>query len=258
MSDGRIDLSISGTVATLTINNPKKLNAVSVSMWRQLDDALAQVGEEVRCIVVQGYDKAFASGADISEFGDQRGSAEANAAYDSAAGSAMTRLYSMPQPTVAKISGYCFGGGMGIALCCDIRLASETSQFCIPAARLGLGYGWTGIKKLLDVVSVPVATEILVTARRYPAAEALTMGLVNRLYASDALDAAVAEYAQTISQNAPLTIRAAKQTIKELSRLGSTDFALCERLVSDCFNSDDYREGAKAFLEKRSPQFAGH
>lgn len=257
MTGGRIDLDIDGAVATITLNNPAKLNAVSMSMWQQFDAALAEIGEDVRCIVVQGYDKAFASGADISEFGEKRSSPEANAIYAKASDAAMTRLYRMPQPIVAKISGYCFGAGVAIALCCDLRLASENSLFSVPAAKLGLGYNWGGVTKLLDAVSAPVAMEILVTGRRYTAAQAHSMGLVNHVFSAETLDREAAEYAQSILRNAPLTVRASKRIIKELSRHDGADLALCDRMVADCFSSHDYREGAKAFLEKRAPQFLG-
>lgn len=259
MSQGRIDLERKGPVAWITVDNPAKRNAVSLDMWRQLDARLSDIGDDIRCIVLRGAgDKAFVSGADISEFAERRRSPQDLAAYDDAADAAMTRLHEMPQPTVAMISGYCLGGGVALALSCDIRLADQTSQFAVPAARLGLGYGAPGLKKLLDVVSVPVATDIMVSARRYPAAEALTMGLVNRVYPAEALAREVEDYAMAIARNAPLTVRAAKRIIKELSRTHpAADLELCRQLAADCFASDDYLEGARAFMEKREPRFLG-
>ena len=259
MGNGRIGLEHKGPVAWITIDNPAKRNAVSLAMWRQLDALLCDVGEDTRCIVVRGAgDKAFVAGADISEFIEQRRSPENVAQYDEAADAAMARLHTMPQPTVAMISGYCIGGGVALSLCCDIRLADDSSQFAVPAARLGLGYSPTGLKQLLDVVSVPVATDIMVSARRYSAAEALAMGLVNRVYPQGALAHEVEDYAAAVARNAPLTVRAAKRTIKELARTNpAADLDLCHGLAAACFASQDYLEGVNAFMEKREPQFSG-
>ena len=232
---------------------------MSLRMWRELDEVLREIGDEVRCIVVQGAgERAFVSGADISEFAERRRSPQDVAAYDDTADSAMARLQDMPQPTIAMICGYCLGGGVALALSCDIRLASDTSEFGVPAARLGLGYGAPGLKKLLDAVSVPVATDIMVSARRIAAAEAYQIGLVNRLWPAEALGREVEAYAAAIARNAPLTVRAAKRTIKELARVNpDADLDLCRRLAAECFASDDYLEGARAFMEKREPHFSG-
>lgn len=259
MSQGRIHLEVKGPVAWITIDNPAKRNAISLDMWRQLDARLAEIGDDNRCIVVRGAgEKAFASGADISEFTEHRRSPEDVATYDEAADAAMARVHDMPQPTVAMISGHCLGGGVALALSCDIRLADEASQFAVPAARLGVGYGASGLKKLLDAVSMPVAMDIMVSARRYSALEALAMGLVNRVYPAEALAREVEEYAMAIARNAPLTVRAAKRTIKELCRTNPVaDLELCGGLTANCFASDDYLEGARAFMEKREPHFSG-
>lgn len=260
MSEGRIGFEQRSSIGWITVDNPAKRNAVSLRMWEQLGSLLDGVGADVRCLVVRGAgDKAFVSGADISEFAEMRRAPEDVAAYDDAADSAMAKLHEMPQPTVAMISGYCLGGGVALALSCDVRLAAEDSQFAVPAARLGLGYGAAGLKKLLDAVSVPVATDIMVSARRLDAAEALEIGLVNRVFPAEALPEEVEAYAASISANAPLTVRAAKRTIRELAKANpAVDFDLCHRLAAECFASDDYLEGARAFLEKRPPQFKGH
>lgn len=253
-----VDLSCEGPVAWITISNIEKHNAMSLQMWRDLDAALIKVPDESRCIVVRGAgEKAFVSGADISEFAGQRRSPEDVTAYDAYADGAMAHLYDAPQPTIAMISGYCFGGGVALALCCDIRLAAETAEFSVPAARLGLGYGPDGLKKLLDVVSAPVAMDIMFSARRFTAAEALGARLINRTFAAAALEAETRAYAGIIAGNAPLTIRAAKRSIRELTKSSAADLEYCRALTAQCFNSDDYLEGARAFMEKRRPRFKG-
>jgi enoyl-CoA hydratase len=256
---GRIDAEVRGAVMWITIDNQAKHNAMSLHMWRDLDARLDEVTEQIRCVVLRGAgDKAFVAGADISEFAQQRRTPADLAAYDTAAESAMNKLHGLAQPTVAAISGYCIGGGMALALCCDIRLSSDTGQFAIPAARLGLGYPASGLKKLLDAVSVPVATEMLITARRYSAPEALAMGLINRIHSAASLLTEVEQYAQSIAKSAPLTVRAAKRTIKELARMNpGADLDVCDRLIAACFASDDYAEGTRAFMEKREPHFTG-
>jgi enoyl-CoA hydratase/carnithine racemase len=156
------------------------------------------------------------------------------------------------------IRGYCIGGGLGIALACDLRIASDNSTFAVPAAKLGLGYRAAGIKKLVNVVGPSFAKEIFYTARQFSAAEALTMGLINRAMPDGETEAYVRNYCATIARNAPLTILAVKRTVEELTRLsGEPDLARCEKLVMDCFGSEDYIEGRRAFMEKRKPAFQG-
>lgn len=255
---GQISVTMNGLTAFITISNPERLNAMSMSMWRALDDVLAKVPDDARCIVLQGSGSAaFVSGADISEFGDKRNSSAANMLFAEIADKAMDRLFNMPQPTIAKISGYCFGAGVAISLCCDLRLASDTAIFSVPAARLGLGYGTTSVKHLLDAVSVPVATEVLMTGRRYSAEEALSIGLVNRVFPSGSFEHNVDDYINTIAENAPLTIRSAKQAIRGLSEIRNAQLEEAERLISACFASEDYAEGTRAFMEKRKPRFMG-
>ena len=250
-----------GGVGYLTFNNPERHNAVSLDMWEAAAGFLEDFKNDknIRVVVVTGAGgKAFVSGADISKFESERSSKEAVDRYNIAVDKANSAVYEFPKPTIAMIRGYCIGGGVGLALCCDMRICSDNSKFGVPAAKLGLGYGYKGIKKLVDVVGPSFAKEIFYTARQFTAAEAQTMGLVNRVLPADELEKFVKDYADTISGNAPLTVDAVKfivgQTVLPESE---RDLANCDELVSQCFASSDYTEGRKAFMEKRKPQFTG-
>jgi len=202
--------------------------------------------------------KAFVSGADISKFENERSNEEQQARYNEIVAKANDSLYSFPKPTIAMIRGYCIGGGLGLAVCCDLRICSDNSRFAIPAAKLGLGYGYTGIKRLADLVGPSFAKEIFFTARQFDAAEAQTMGLVNRVMPADQLEVYVKNYADTIGGNAPLTVNAVKfianQTVADE---GKRDLKRCADLVKGCFDSKDFIEGRRAFMEKRKPAFTG-
>jgi enoyl-CoA hydratase/carnithine racemase len=250
-----------GAVGHLVFNNPAKLNAVSLDMWDTFVGILRDYEKdpEVRCIVVSGSGgKAFVSGADISKFESERANEEAQTRYNAMVAKANDALYEFPKPTIAMIRGYCIGGGLGLAVCCDLRIASDNSRFAIPAAKLGLGYGFAGIKRLSDLVGPSFTKEIFYTARQFDAAEAQTMGLVNRVLPADAVEAYVKDYAETIAGNAPLTVNAVKFIANETVRDESKrDLARCADLVKQCFASKDYIEGRRAFMEKRKPAFTG-
>lgn len=250
-----------GSVGYLIFNNPERHNAVSLEMWEAASEYLEDFANDkaIHVVVLTGAGgKAFVSGADISKFESERSSKEAIDRYNLAVEKANAAVYDFPKPTIAMIQGYCIGGGVGLALCCDLRICSENSKFAVPAAKLGLGYGYTGIKKLVDVVGPSFAKEIFFTARQFTAAEAAGMGLVNRVLPEAELESYVKKYAETIGGNAPLTVNSVKyivnQAVKDESK---RDLKKCADLVAQCFASNDYIEGRTAFMEKRKPKFTG-
>jgi enoyl-CoA hydratase/carnithine racemase len=250
-----------GGVGYLIFNNPERHNAVSLEMWEATADILESFRNdpEVRVVVVTGAGgKSFVSGADISKFESERSSMEAVKHYNATVGKANQTVYEFPKPTIAMIKGYCIGGGLGLALCCDMRIASENSRFGVPAAKLGLGYAYTGLKRLVDVVGPAFAKEIFYTGRQFSTAEAYEMGLINRVVPTEELEGYVKNYADTIAANAPLTLKAVKFIVGEAVKDEShRDLAHCNELVENCFTSQDYIEGRRAFMEKRKPVFTG-
>ena len=245
-------------VGRIMLNNQERRNAMTFEMWRDLPTILDdyQADDEIRAVVISGKGrKAFCAGADISQFEKNRSSEEATIIYNEAVSNASISLAKITKPTIAKIEGFCIGGGLGIAMCCDIRIANDVSSYAIPAAKLGLGYGHEGLKRLVDVVGPSVAKEIFFTARQFTAQEAFGMGLINRVLPRAVLDSYVADYANRIATNAPLTILAAKVVIDELMKAENMDQDLCDQVVTNCFASEDYQEGRKAFMEKRKPMF---
>jgi enoyl-CoA hydratase len=257
----RMIAEVDGQIGWLTFNNPSRRNAVSMDMWQAIPEIMDafERDPEVRVIVLTGAgDKAFVSGADISEFEKNRSSAESIARYEEIGARAQARLLNTQKPTIAMIRGFCMGGGVGVALSCDLRIAAESAQFGIPAAKLGIGYRVDGVTRLLALVGPAFAKEIFYTARRFTAAEAHGMGLVNRVLPDGELEGFVRSYCAMIAENAPLSLQASKQIIAELVKLPpQVDRARCEELVRRCFESEDYVEGRRAFMEKRKPQFKG-
>jgi enoyl-CoA hydratase/carnithine racemase len=250
-----------GAIGWITFNNPARHNAVSLSMWQALDEIVSDYAQDpaIRVIVVQGAGgKAFVSGADISEFEEKRSSAETTQAYREVSHRASDALQHVNKPTIAMIRGYCVGGGVSLALSCDMRIAAEGSTFAVPAAKLGLGYEIEGVRKLVDVVGPSFAREIFYTARQFSVQEALVMGLVNRVVPADGLESYVRDYAATIAGNAPLTVASIKTLVAQVLKDESErDAALCQQVVDRCFASADYVEGRQAFMEKRKPRFSG-
>jgi enoyl-CoA hydratase/carnithine racemase len=248
-----------GAIGWLVFNNPERRNAVSLDMWEAIPRVLDDFGADsaIRVVVLTGAgDKAFVSGADISQFEKERSSAESVKRYDEIGERAQARLASYEKPLLAMIRGYCLGGGVGIASACDLRIAADDARFGIPAAKMGLGYRATSMKKLVDIVGKPAALEIMITARQFSADEALRMGLVQKVVPVTELETATRAYCDMIAANAPLTIRTAKRVIGEVLK-SDYDAAACDRWVKECFESEDYREGRRAFMEKRKPVFKG-
>lgn len=250
-----------GATGWLTFNDPQRHNAVSYAMWEAIPVVLKAFGQdpEIRAVVLQGAGgKAFVSGANISQFDTLRSGEEAVQAYEVVAEAAQLALYDYDKPTLAYIQGYCIGGGLNIALCCDIRLASEGSSFAIPAGKLGLGYRLTAIRNLVTAVGPANALEIFLTAARYTAQEAKDLGLLSKVAPAEELPAVLDKMLSQIQANAPLTLRAGKRMIRQMQQLGpEVDVEGMRRLVMECFESNDYREGRKAFAEKRAPVFTG-
>ncbi len=261
MSEEKLIGRTEGAVAYVTFNNPEKRNAVSLDMWVKFGELLDGYREDdsIRVLVINGAGgKAFVSGADISKFESERATKEAVAKYNATSGKSYERLINFPKPTIAKINGYCIGGGMNLAVACDLRFCEEGSRFAIPAAKLGLGYGYYGVARLSRLVGISRAMEMFYTARQFPAQEAYEMGLINRVVPVNELDSVVDETTNMICANAPMTIAAIKASAIEIGKTpDQPDHARLDAMVQACFESEDYIEGRRAFMEKRKPQFRG-
>jgi enoyl-CoA hydratase len=250
-----------GPVATVVFNRPKMRNAISLAMWSEIARITAGLAKDdtVRAIVYRGAGReAFASGADISEFKEHRKDTEASLRYSAQTSAAYAAIRECPKPTVAMIFGFCMGGAMAVAMACDMRFAAEGSKFGIPAARLGIIYGADAVGQLVDLVGPAYAKDILYSARTVGDREALTVGFIQRLVPPDELETSTYDYLRKVADNAPLSVRGAKLTI-ESHLLGVTEERRknLKDLAVEAFESEDYKEGTRAFLEKRAPKFQG-
>ena len=261
VSTDRIIAGKRGEIGYLRLNQPEKHNAISYSMWVAIAEVMESFRDdpEVRVVVMSGEGgRAFSAGADISEFAHNRSTGEQIEIYNAASSAAYDAIANLPKPVIARIDGYCIGGGLATALCADLRIATDDSRFGIPAAKLGLGYSHESLRPLVDLVGPTSAKEILFTARRFTAPEAHRMGLVNQVVSRAGIDAFVEDYAQMIAANAPLTVKACKAVVGELVKdPADRDIAFCEQVVEACFESKDYEEGRAAFMDKRAPRFTG-
>ncbi len=260
-STERVQTWLEGSTLHIRFNNPARHNALSVDMWEAVPPLLqlAQADDRVRLVVFSGAgDKAFVSGADITQFEDMRAAKEAVTHYEAMAEATLTGIADFPKPTLACIRGYCIGGGVNVAIACDIRIASTDSVFAIPAARLGLGYRYSAMKNLVDLIGPGAAKDLFFSARRIDAVEAKTMGLLTRACPPEALDKLLGEYVTAMAENAPLTVMAGKAITREILKPSpELDMALCTSLIRGCFESADYTEGRTAFMQKRKPVFTG-
>jgi enoyl-CoA hydratase len=248
-----------GEIARIIFNQPEKRNAVSLEMWEAVEAAVTRFAadDSVRILILSGAGgKAFVSGADVSKFETERASEEAVANYNATTKRVYDMIEAFPKPTIAQIDGFCVGGGVALSLCCDLRICGEGSNFAVPAAKLGLGYAYPGLKRLVDVVGPAFAKEIFFTARRFNAEECRTMGLVNRVVPDADVARVAEETAKMIAENAPMTVASIKFIIGQtLLPESEQDLAACDARVKACFDSKDYIEGRRAFLEKRKANF---
>ncbi len=251
-----------GPIGWITFNQPEKRNAVSQEMWQAMPEYVADLSSDpaIRVVILRGAgEAAFVAGADISQFKDRRRNAADEEEYRRISGTGSESLARLGKPLVAMIHGFCIGGGVSIAITCDLRIAADDARFGIPAARLGLGYHYKGMEKLMSLIGPAYTKELFFTARTdFTAQDALRMGLVNQVVPKADLERFTRDYALTMSRNAPLTLRSAKASVEQLLRPEDRrDYALLDKLIKDCFDSQDYQEGVQAFSEKRRPQFQG-
>ncbi|MBM3551925.1 MAG: enoyl-CoA hydratase [Alphaproteobacteria bacterium] len=257
----KLRVTVNFGVARLYIDNPSKRNAFDFEMWRALPALMRDIDAEeaARILVISGAPgMSFCAGADISEFATLRATSDGGRVYEKANVEAFDAISNLSKPTIAAVSGFCMGGGFGIAAACDLRVADARAVFAVPAAKLGVGYPPAAMAYVVGAVGIQLAFDLFYAARRLTAVEANERGFVSQLFAPESFEGGVHALAETIAAGAPLTLRAAKAAIRAAGRLpGAPSHEQCEALASACFDSDDYMEGRAAFLEKRAPRFSG-
>ena len=261
MSEGKLTIEKRGAVGWIVFDSPAKRNAINDAMWRGIAPAMKafDADREVRCVAFRGAGtQAFSAGADISQFEKIRSQNTSVSEYDGLLDQVLHAIQDSRKPSLALIHGFCMGGGLEVALACDLRYCGASAQFGIPAAKLGLAYNIEGHKRLLETVGHARAREIMFLGGRYIAADALAMGLVHAVLPDDKLEKYAGEVLQTLSDNAPLAIANSKTIIEEyVKSAGAPDAAAMERAMQRCIDSEDYKEGRRAFMEKRKPRFEG-
>jgi len=250
-----------GAVGTILFSNVARHNAMTYAMWHDFPERLRELDadDSVRIIVLTGDgDQAFVSGADISQFQQNREEEGMQQAYNRALVTAYAAPSRCDKPVIAKIRGFCMGGGLGIAAGCDIRICSDNSVFRMPAARMGLGYAFPGVQQFVALMGPANAADIFFSARQFDAADAHRMGFVQRVTRAGELDTAVADYCGIIARNAPLSVVSSKRSIVEAGRDESRrDMSSVEGLIEAAGDSEDHEEASTAFMEKREPVFKG-
>lgn len=249
-----------GAIATITVSNPSKHNAITPEMWQALGEAFsaAERDPSVRVIELTGEgEQAFVSGADIGRFGE-RAATERAATLSAPSNAPYLLPLACSKPTVATIRGFCMGGGLGLAAACDIRLCADNAVFRMPAARLGIGYSFEGLGRVIDLIGPANASDIFLSARRFNAAEALRLGFVQQVLPMAEFGAASRAYLTLMAENAPLSLLAMKRSTRAwLQPAAERDMGAVKAAIAACMQSDDHREGKAAFMEKRTPNFQG-
>lgn len=250
-----------GAIGRVIFNKPEKMNAICLDMWQGMGDAMAQFenDDEVRVVVFSGAGgKAFVAGADVGKYEQERGDKDAQEHYAATGEKALQAIYTSKKVTVASIDGYCIGGGVSVALVCDLRYCSAQSSFGQPAMNIGIGYRYSSLRRMVDIIGYGASKDMLLGGLRFSAEEAYVKGLVGRVLPDDEFQPWIDKVVKNISIGAPLTAEDVKYTLWTYAQDESKrDLNRCEELFQICYASDDYKEGIRAFGEKRKPVFTG-